>query len=95
MLNLNLEILAASTIARLTWNAQAAASEQNVYRSEAIDLENLACYQVTPVNMLDDAGEIPVNGLFEFLVSSFGCGGESTLGVPTSGVEREPAAVCP
>lgn len=76
-----------TTIATLSWGEQPGASAYNVYRASQYGTADLACfipgvrYPPTP-----DTGEVPPRGgIFFFLVTAVGCGGESIPGRRSDG----------
>ena len=93
--NLILTKVPATAIASLSWADQSAADQYNVYRGEQTDLSDLTCYAIVNTNSMDDEGDLPAENLFEYLVSSVGCGSESTLGESKDGEERLPLIGCP
>ena len=86
----------ATGVAALTWYVQPPSDDYNVYRSQFADLAGLACYQSDVVGTtLTDDGVIAPSGLFIYLVTGFGCGGESTLGFDSDDQQRINPAPCP
>jgi hypothetical protein len=85
----------AEPVANLSWNGAAAADHYNLYRGEAVDLSDMTCFMTDIFGTsADDDGAIPAV-LFEYLVTGFGCGGESTLGTDSDSVVRTPSEWCP
>lgn len=84
------------SVAVLTWYAQSIADDYNLYRGQVADLGDLACYQADVVGTtLDDDGTVAASGLFVYLITGYGCGGESTLGYNFAYVERTNDSPCP
>jgi hypothetical protein len=79
----------ATTVAVLDWYSRPLSDYYSVYRAEFTDLSDLACHagEVFATTLADD-GAIGSNGLFLYLVTAVGCGGESTLGDGSGGDER-------
>jgi hypothetical protein len=85
-----------ASIAVLTWYAQPPSDDYNVYRGQFSDLGGLACYQADIIGTtLDDDGTVAASGLFVYLVTGYGCGGESTLGYDFGYQERINNSPCP
>lgn len=84
------------SVAVLTWFIQPPSIEYNVYRGQDADLFDLACHQsgVSGTTLSDD-GTIAAGDLYVFLVTGFGCGGESTLGPGLGNQERPNPTPCP
>jgi len=79
----------ATTVAVLDWFSRPISDSYNVYRAGLADLSDLHC-QVSGVlatTVADDRAVAP-GELLLYLVTSVGCGGESTLGTASSGVQR-------
>ncbi len=94
--SLSLTRAPSSTIATLSWSDQAAADSFNLYRGEKSDMSDMACYEPSIFGTsFDDDGTLGQNGLYEYLVNSNGCGGTSSLGNDSSGIERTPLSWCP
>jgi hypothetical protein len=85
-----------ASVAVLTWYAQPPSDDYNVYRGQFTNLSGLACYQpdIVATSMSDD-GTIAAGNLFVYLVTGFGCGGESTLGYGINHQERTNTFPCP
>jgi len=84
------------TIATFSWTGIPAADSYNLYRGEQADLSDMGCFMAAiPGTSTDDDGAIPASDMFEYLVTAYGCGGESTLGADSGFVERSPNEWCP
>jgi len=84
------------SFARLEWDTHPSYEYFNVYRAEETPPERFRCLnsRVVALEALDD-GRVPEAGnAFLFLVSAFGCGGESILGQGSDGKEP-PFEACP
>lgn len=85
-----------STDAYVQWLYEVPSQSYNVYRAAATDLGDLACLRngITEVYTLD-TDPLPPGGLFLYLVTGYGCAGESPLGMDSSGAPRTVSAACP
>lgn len=70
-----------STVATLAWDAHTAASLYNVYRATQPGTVDLACLipGVTVPATLDDGAVPPPGGVFYYLITAVGCGGEESI----------------
>ena len=89
------KIAPASTDMGLGWFPQLPSDTYNAYRAAGADLADLACLQsaLTGTSTVD-ADPLPPGGLYFYLVTGYGCGGESTLGLDSHGQVRANAAPC-
>jgi hypothetical protein len=82
--------------ATVRWEKGGVAEYFNLYRAtELPPFDRFFCLRdrITELEAVDD-GAIPESGLFEYLVTAYACGGESTLGTTSEGKERRGSA-CP
>ncbi len=79
-----------SVYSLLRWDKVAGATHFNVYRTPALPpVDVFPCWRdrIDDTAFVDD-GSVPETGLFQYLVTAVGCGGESSLGTNSAGKER-------
>jgi hypothetical protein len=90
------ELIPASTTAVLSWAGAPYTDSYNLYRGTSPDLVGLACLApgVIGASAVDDGAVPAPGGLFVYLVTGNRCGGESSAGQDSDGVERLIPAPC-
>jgi len=83
---------AGGTVAELSWAFMFNVDSYDVYRGEARDASDLACFQtgITGTSTQDDGALPPAGGAFFHVVTARNCAGESPLGQ-----SRTAATPCP
>lgn len=88
--------ITASADAGLGWFPQIPSDTYNVYRAPAANLAGLACLQgALTTTSTTDADPPSAGSVFLYLVTGYGCGGESSLGSDSNGLARTNASPCP
>jgi len=78
----------------LWWDAQAGASQYNLYRAMLTYLGDLSCFATMPAPMGTDDDPLAPGQLNLYLATSVACG-ESSLGTSSAGIERINPVPCP
>jgi hypothetical protein len=90
------ELLPASTTALFSWTGEPYVDTYNLYRGQRTDLADLGCLVagVSGESSVDDGAVPAPGGLFVYLITGNACGGESSPGRDSTGVERVIPAPC-